>query len=440
MKNLKEQKAELIDQADVFVNLAKEEDRELTSEEVDSINVLMEQAKEFTGKIETENKKIETLNALDQAKADLNRPDAVRSVPGGDVAVLEGYHDNRADDPKGGFPTLGHMAEAVYQAAIPTNRGAVDERLKIGAAITGMGQSIGADGGFGVPPEHANKIWMGLQEEGDNLIPMTDNFTVTGDSLDFPAVAETSRADGSRWGGVESFWISEGSQATDSNATLRKVVLEPQQLVVKTTVTNKLLKNNTVALDQFITRAATSEINFKVGDAIINGTGAGQPLGIVGSGAEVTITRAGGTAVAAADVDSMWARLHPKARARSIWFHNVDVGPQLANIEDTEGRPLMRAMNSLSGAEVLSMKGRPLIPLEYCATLGTVGDLILADMKGYTTGTRGSIDASMSIHLRFDFLESVFLWVFEIDGKPWLEQPITPKNGTNTLSHFITLT
>ena len=83
------------------------------------------------------------------------------------------------------------------------------------------------------------------------------------------------------------------------------------------------------------------------------------------------------------------------------------------------------------------------MPIEYCATVGDVGDIILTDLSAYATGLRGGpgrgITAAQSIHLRFDFAETAFRFMFEMDGKPWIAEPITPANGPNTLSPFVTL-
>lgn len=46
----------------------------------------------------------------------------------------------------------------------------------------------------------------------------------------------------------------------------------------------------------------------------------------------------------------------------------------------------------------------------------------------------------MSIHLRFDYGETAFRFMFEIDGQPWIAEPLTPfKGSANTLSPFVTL-
>jgi len=41
----------------------------------------------------------------------------------------------------------------------------------------------------------------------------------------FPRSAETSRANGSRWGGVRSYWRDEGEQATATKATFGRLQL-----------------------------------------------------------------------------------------------------------------------------------------------------------------------------------------------------------------------
>ena len=83
--------------------------------------------------------------------------------------------------------------------------------------------------------------------------------------------------------------------------------------------------------------------------------------------------------------------------------------------------------------------GRPVIPIEQCQTVGDAGDIILADMSKYKAIDKGGIQKDVSIHVRFIYDESVFRFVYRFDGEPILASAITPKNGTNTLSHFVNL-
>ena len=350
---------------------------------------------------------------------------------------------NILKDPKRGFAHFGDFAASLAGAMTPGKAG--DDRLNIMAAATGGSQGVGADGGFLVPPEFSNIIWDGLNKTPDNLLGMTDEYTVTGESLTFNANAETSRATGSRYGGIQGYWIAEADQITSSVPRFRQMKLEPQQLAVLVYETNKVLAN-APALEQHLTRAATEEINFLVGDSIINGTGAGQPLGILTSDAPVSVAKEAGQSAAtivAANIWKMYARMHTRSIPNAVWLINQDAWPELFNLTidvGTGGQALFVPPGGISVAPFGTLLGRPIMPIEYCSTLGTVGDIILADMKAYASGTRRGIESASSIHLRFDYAESVFRFMFEVDAQPWIASPLTPFKGSgNTVSPFVTL-
>ena len=355
-------------------------------------------------------------------------------------------HPSVLDDPKRGFSTLGEFGVAVHQAGTPN--GSLDERLVTQAAITGSSMAVGSDGGFMVPPAFSTAIWNGITQQPDSLLSRTDNYTVeTGrDSLTFNANAETSRATGSRWGGIRAYWIAEGAQMTGSKPTLRQLKLEPQQLAVLCYATDKLLRN-AVAVEQWLTRAATDEINFFIGDAIYQGDGSGKPAGILGANCLVTVDKEAGQGAATIQTENiakMWARLHPRSRPNAVWFVNNEVEEQFdyMNISiGTGGVPTYLPPGGIADAPYGRLKGRPVLPIEYCAALGTKGDIMLADLSAYAVGLRGGVQSDMSMHLRFDYNETAFRFIFEVDGRPWMASAITPYKATSgrTLSPFVTL-
>jgi HK97 family phage major capsid protein len=85
------------------------------------------------------------------------------------------------------------------------------------------------------------------------------------------------------------------------------------------------------------------------------------------------------------------------------------------------------------------LKGRPVMPIEYAAPLGDVGDILFANLGFYAMGVKGAMRDDMSIHLRFDYNETAFRFVFECDGQPWINHVITPYKGADTLSAYVTL-
>jgi HK97 family phage major capsid protein len=134
----------------------------------------------------------------------------------------------------------------------------------------------------------------------------------------------------------------------------------------------------------------------------------------------------------------MWA----PCRQNAVWLIHQDVEPQLQTMTIGSGGTTLVAYmppGGLSANPYATLMGRPVIPVEWCSTLGTVGDIVLADLRHYVTATKGMIEPNMSLHLRFDYDESVFRFIFRLDGQPWWTAALTPYKGSNTQSCFVTL-
>lgn len=415
-------------------------------------------ARALRERAETENRalnaeEIATIDALAAEKETIQRDlDALERASRLEAtAVLDRAGDAPSGvvvgDPNGMHRPWGSDSEflaAVARAYSPNSRG-IDERL-FGAA-QGMNQGVPSEGGFAVRPEFSNIIWNGMAADPLALLPMTDTYPVSGESLTFNANAETSRANGSRYGGIQGYWINEADQITKSKPKMRDVRIEPQELAVLVYVTDKLLNNAGPAIGQYVGRASTEEIVFMTGDAIVNGNGVGKPKGLLSSGCLVTVSKEGSQANGTfqkANANKMWARLHPRARGSAVWLMNPDVEPTLDDfntpIKNVAGTENVGGFGTnIYNAEKNTLKGRPIIFCEFCQTLGTLGDVILTDLKSYVTGTRGGIKEAMSMHVRFEYAETAFRFMFAVDGQSWLASALTPFKGPNTLSTSVVL-
>jgi HK97 family phage major capsid protein len=426
---------------EAMLNLADDENRELTEDEQATYDAGMESVEKLASVISRE-------EALQAAQREANIVKTV-DLGGEDLGEhIESVTAGFEKDPKAGFRNMGAFALAVRQSGSPELQiNAADvPKLNYLAAISGMGTTIGSDGGFTLPQQFNLDIWNGMAVDETNLLNSTDNYTVEGESLTFNASAETSRADGSRLGGMRGYWLAEAAQKTSSKPTFRQMKLEPKELAVFVYVTDKLLRGTGIALGQYLNRGASAEIAFLVSDAIINGTGAGMPLGILTSAAEVSVAKETGqaaTTIVTENIVKMWARFHPRWMSGAEWLINQDTIPQLLTMSlnvGTGGAPTYLPPSGLSGAPYGTLLGKPVRPIEFCPTLGTVGDIMLVNLKAYAGGIKGGVMSDMSIHLRFDYNETAFRFVFEADGQPWNAAPLTPyKGGTNTISPFVTL-
>src|SRR5262249_32310054 len=161
-----------------------------------------------------------------------------------------------------------------------------------------------------------------------------------------------------------------------------------------------------------------------------------QPLGILNSNCLVTVTKESGQAATTfrhENAVKMWSRLFAPCRKSAVWLINQDVEPQLHTMSlsvGTGGLPSYIPPGGRSGKPHATLLGRPVLPVEWCPTLGTKGDVILADLSQYVTISRGAVESAMSLHLRFDYDEVAFRLLFRVDGAPWWSSALTPYKGS----------
>jgi HK97 family phage major capsid protein len=175
-----------------------------------------------------------------------------------------------------------------------------------------------------------------------------------------------------------------------------------------------------------------------VEDAIIDGDGVGKPLGILRSGALVSATRTDADEIDAADIARMWSSRYPGANDY-VWFANAGIMPQIYQLQVGNVPVYQSGLGGYADAPFGRIFGRPVIETEYNPYLGTVGDLLLASPSQYALITKGGIQAASSIHVKFDYDETAFRFVYRVDGQPIWNSGVTAFDGQRTISPFVAL-
>ena len=311
-------------------------------------------------------------------------------------------------------------------------------------AVQGMNETVGSEGGYLVMPEFAAGIIDRVY--ANDLWSRTDNYTVSGNTMTFNVNAETSRANGSRHGGLRGYWLGEGATVTKSTPTLREVSMKLVKLGVLVYLTNELIDDGGTALQQYVSRKASEEFNFMIGDALINGTGAGQPLGILNAPSLVSVAKETGQSAATIvpeNIVKMDARFFAPNNGSSVWLKNQDIGPQLHLMSlgiGAAGQVVYMPPGGLSASPYATIQGRPAMDTEFNATLGTQGDLIKADLGQILSISKGGIMSAASIHVEFLTDQLALRFIMRLNARPWESAPITPYKGTaNTQSNFVVL-
>lgn len=311
-------------------------------------------------------------------------------------------------------------------------------------AIQGMSETIGSDGGFTVMPEFNYNIFEHVYS--NDLIASTDNYTVGGNNMTFLANAETSRVDGSRHGGLRGYWTNEGQTITASKPTVREIQLKLQKLAVVVYLTDELISDNAQALEQYVTRKAADEFNFMIGNALFNGDGVGKPLGILNAPSLLAIAAESGqssSTIVAANVIKAQNRFFAPYFGNAAWYINQDCLQQLAQLTlatgTYSGQLVFMPPTGLSGSPYGSLGGRPIKPIEFAGTLGSQGDITLADLSQVLSISKGGIAQAVSMHVEFLTDQLALRFTMRMNATPWENSPITPFKGSNTQSSFVCL-
>lgn len=340
------------------------------------------------------------------------------------------------------WKNFGEQLQAVRAAASPEGR--IDDRLlRLGA--TDLGESVPSDGGFLVQTDFSTELLKRMYDTGVlasrcRRIPLSSN----ANGITINGIDETSRADGSRYGGVRAYWTDEAATYTSSQPKFRQISLKLNKLTGLCYATDELLQD-TSALQSVITDAFVDEFGFKMDDAIVNGDGAGKPLGLMNAACKVQVSKETGQAAAtvlAENLEKMYARMWPRSMNNAVWFINQEVWPQLFQLHHavgTGGVPVFVPGNSLNNAPFGTLLGRPIVPIEQCQALGTAGDVIFADLSQYLLVDKQSMASAMSVHVRFLYDETAFKFTYRVDGQPIWNAALTPYKGSATLSPIVVL-
>jgi HK97 family phage major capsid protein len=420
LKKAKELKAKM----DALLATAKAAGRVFSAEEQTSFDAM----------------KLEAENCIKMAAAENNMTDLNKTF----TEPANAVEPTRVSiNDKKTFATLGENLRAVAQASIPG--GKVDPRL-VSNAASGLNSGAPAEGGFLVNVDNIKEL-LKRTYDGSQIAKLARMIPISKEAngLSMNGIDETSRATGSRWGGIRGYWSGEAAEgANASKPKFRQIKLELKKLLGFCYATDDLL-SDTTALDSVISQGFSEEFAWLLDDACLNGDGAFKPLGILNSGSLVTVAKATGQAAATIvyeNITKMWSRMWARSRQNAVWFINQDCEEQLdtmAMVVGTGGVPVYMPASGAAGQPFATLKGRPVIPVEQCKTCGTVGDIVLADFSQYMLADKGGIQSASSIHVSFLTDEQVFRFTYRVDGQPVWNKALTPANGTNTLSPFVAL-
>lgn len=416
LKELRDKRIKLVAELRGIINAAETEDRDLTAEEQASYD-------SQKADLDALDKRIERMAGVEAAET--AGGNIVRAAArGGQVTVPDGPHGRTE------FESMGEFLSAVR---FNPN----DQRLNfvenVAAGADGqIDASLRMDndtqGGFMVPPQLRETI-LSVQPQ-DALVRPRANVIPAGSPPDaaitMPALDQSGANPKNMFGGVEFKWIAEGEEKPETDAKLKSITLSPHEIAGFVTITDKLLRN-WQASGAFIENLFRGAYSAAEDYAFIRGTGIGQPLGAINSGAMKFINRATANHVAYIDLLNMVSRFLMRGGQSPVWSMPQSSLVDIATMTDPEGHYIWKpgAVDGFAG----TLLGYPVRWNNRAPGLGVKGDITLVDWSQYLIKDGSGPFVATSEHVKFTSNQTVIKFFSNVDGAPWLTAPIVEENG-----------
>ena len=339
--------------AKAFVESKRDKDGLLSTEDAATYAAMEQKVKDYGAEIA----RLQEMEAMEQELAKpVNTP-------------LTGKPMSTTEKPE----KTGRASEAYKQAmltALRTNFRQVSNVLSEG---------VDANGGYLVPEEYDHRL-IDILDEENVMRKLGTRITTSGEHKINIAATKPAAA-----------WIEEGGALTFGDATFDQIILDAHKLHVAIKVTEELLYDNAFNLENYIMQQFGKALANAEEDAFINGTGTGQPLGILAAtgGADVGVTAKSATAITADELIDLIYSLKRPYRKSAAFLLNDQTLAAIRKLKDNYGQYLWQP--SLQAGEPDRILGYAAYTSpDFPAVAAGKAAVAFGDFSYYNIGDRGT--------------------------------------------------
>lgn len=339
--------------AKAFVESKRDKDGLLSTEDAAAYAAMEQKVKDYGAEIA----RLQEMEAMEQELAKpVNTP-------------LTGKPMSTTEKPE----KTGRASEAYKQAmltALRTNFRQVSNVLSEG---------VDANGGYLVPEEYDHRL-IDILDEENVMRKLGTRITTSGEHKINIAATKPAAA-----------WIEEGDALTFGDATFDQIILDAHKLHVAIKVTEELLYDNAFNLENYIMQQFGKALANAEEDAFINGTGTGQPLGILAAtgGADVGVMAKSATAITADEIIDLIYSLKRPYRKSAAFLLNDQTLAAIRKLKDNYGQYLWQP--SLQAGEPDRILGYAAYTSPYFpAVAAGKAAVAFGDFSYYNIGDRGT--------------------------------------------------
>lgn len=302
INELREKRNQAWEAAKAFVETKRDKDGLLSDEDAKTYAQMEKKVQNYGAEIE----RMEAMSAMDaQLSKPTSTPITEKPMSGTSVNDQKPKTGRASDEYRKGMLT-----------ALRTNFRQVSNVLQEG---------VDADGGYLVPEEYDSRLIQTLKDE--NIMRSLGHVIATSGQHKINIAATAPAA----------AWIEEGGALSFGDATFDQILLDAHKLHVAIKMTEELLYDNAFGLENYILEQFGKALANAEEDAFLNGTGAGQPLGLFAETGGGHITDTLTAALKSDDLINLIHDLKRPYRKNASFIMNDKTIAQIRKLKDNNG-------------------------------------------------------------------------------------------------------
>ena len=302
-------------------------------------------------------------------------------------------------------------------------------------SILGMNTQTGADGGYAIQVDFANRIMDSVISQSE-ILNRVDRYQVSANANEVyvTMVNETSTAN--VFGGIQAYVVEEGAQIPNTKPALKQIRLGLKKIAALAYVTDEQMRDASFTGSLLERGFALAIARLREKMVIEN---------IIANPGTTTIAKESGQSAATVvgkNFLKMRNALISTSRANAIWTMHPDVSAELPEMYLSGAHTdkfIYMPEDGIYATGYDRLFGREIIESDYCSALGTKGDVLYWNPFEYLEIFKGGVETAASIHVAFDTAQMAFRAISYVNGMCKYDQGITLVNSSTQRASYVTL-
>ena len=397
----------------------------------------VEEIKRFSAELDTVNGEIRDLEGMladipDETEARTAAVTAPEIVKTQAEEERKAPAEVKADDSKV-YRSFGEQLIDIKKAAL--GYGPSPALEKVQRSILGMNTQTGADGGYAIQVDFANRIFDSIVEQSE-ILSRIDRYQVSANANEVFVTMVNETTTENVFGGIKAYVVEEGAQIPTTKPALRQFRLGLKKIATLAYVTDEQMRDAQFTGSLLERGFALAIARLREKMVIDN---------VVANGGTTIIAKESDQAAASVvgkNFLKMRNALISTSRRNAIWTMHPDVAAELPEMYLSGAHTdkfIYMPENGISVAGYDRLFGREIIESDYCSALGTKGDILYWNPFEYLEIFKGGVEAATSIHVAFDTAQMAFRAISYVNGMCKYDKGITLVNSQTQRASYVTL-